>query len=132
MPDLWVPAADAVNYAVAAVRLGTITTSQPLPSALLQQEFVPESTWTRILNPRNLLVVAFFSASGLVWAYFVRKKPRTVALTGVVWLVFGRIWMVMEPTKPVGFGLLLAGVVCLVWGGINLLKARQAPLESDG
>ena len=29
IPDLWVPAADAVNYAVAAVRQGTITTSQP-------------------------------------------------------------------------------------------------------
>jgi len=40
--------------------------------------------------------------------------------------------MVMELQKPIGFGLLLAGVVCLVWGGINLLKARQAPLESDG
>ncbi|MEA3439704.1 MAG: S41 family peptidase [Chloroflexota bacterium] len=132
MPDLWVPAADAVNYAVAAVRQGTITTSQPLPSAVLQQDFVPENPWTRFLNPRYLLVAAIFSAGGSVWAYFVRKKPRIVAGMGVVWLIFGWIWMVMEPQKPIGFGLLLAGVVCLVWGGINLLKARQAPLESDG
>jgi hypothetical protein len=131
-PDLWVPAADAVNYAVAAIRHGTITTSQPLPSALLQQDFVPESRWTRFLNPRYAGVVALFSASSLVWAYFMRKKPRVVAMIGVVWLVFGSIWMVMEPQKPIGFGFLLAGVVCLVWGGINLLKARQAPLESDG
>ena len=29
-PDLWVPAADAVNYAVAAVRAGTISTEQPI------------------------------------------------------------------------------------------------------
>jgi len=27
-PDLWIPAEDAVNYAVAAVRKGTITTAQ--------------------------------------------------------------------------------------------------------
>jgi hypothetical protein len=132
MPDLWVPAADAVNYAVAAVRQGTITTSQPLPPDLLQQDFVPESPWTRFLNPRYAGVVALFLAGGSVWAYFMRKKARIVASAGCLWLIFGRIWMVMEPQKPVGFGLLLAGVVCLVWGGINLLKARQAPLESDG
>jgi len=131
-PDLWVPAADAVNYAVAAVRQGTITTSQPLPSALLQQGFVPESPWARVLNIRFLGIVALLTASSLVWAYFMRKKPRIVAVIGIVWLVFGRIWMVMKPEKSVGFGLLLAGVVCLVWGGINLLKARQAPSESDG
>jgi len=131
-PDLWVPAADAVNYAVAAVRQGTITTSQPLSSAMLQQDFVPESPWARVLNTRNLLVVAFLSASGSVWAYFMRKKPRNVAVIGGVWLVFGSIWLAMEPERPVGIGVQLAGVVCLVWGGINLLKARQAPLESDG
>jgi hypothetical protein len=132
IPDLWVPAADAVNYAVAAVRQGTITTSQPLPSAMLQQDFVPESPWTRFLSLRYVGVVALFSVSGSVWVYFMRKKPRSVAGSGVVWLVFGSIWMVMEPQKPLGFGLLMAGVICLVWGGINLLKTRQAPLESDG
>ncbi|MEA3438900.1 MAG: S41 family peptidase, partial [Chloroflexota bacterium] len=89
MPDLWVPAEDAVNYAVAAVRQGTITTDQPLPPDLLQQDFVPESPWTRFLNPRYAGVAAIFLAGGLVWAYFVRKKPRIVAPMGVVWLVFG-------------------------------------------
>ncbi|MDH3944624.1 MAG: S41 family peptidase, partial [Anaerolineae bacterium] len=131
-PDLWVPAADAVNYAVAAIRYGTITTSQPLPSAMLQQDFVPESPWTRFLSLRYVGVVALFSVSGSVWVHFMRKKPRSVAGSGVLWLVFGGIWMVMEPQKPLGIGLLLAGVVCLVWVGINLLKGRQAPLESDG
>jgi len=131
-PDLWVPAADAVNYAVAAIRHGTITTSQPLPSAMLQQDFAPESPWTSFLSLSYVGIVALFSVSGSVWVYFMRKKPRIVALAGVVWLIFGSIWMVMEPQKPLGFGLLLGGVICLVWGGINLLKARQAPLESDG
>ena len=132
VPDLWVPAEDAVNYAVAAVRQGTITTDPPLPPDLLQQDFVPESPWTRFLNPRYFGLAALFSAFGSVWAYFARRKPRIVASAGVVWLIFGKIWMVMEPQKPVGFGLMPAGVICLVWGGINLLKARQAPLESDG
>ena len=131
MPDLWVPAADAVNYAVAAVRRGTITTSQPLPSAMLQQDFAPESLWTRFLSPRYAGVVAIFLAGGSVWAYFVRKKARIVTSAGCVWIVFGSIWIVMEPQNPIGFGGLLEGVVCLVWGGTNLWKARQAPLESD-
>jgi hypothetical protein len=131
MPDLWVPAADAVNFGVAAVRRGTITTSQPLPPAMLQQDFVPESPWTRFLNPHYAGVVALFSVSSSVWAYFMRKKPRIVALIGIVWLVFGRIWMVMEPQKPIGFGALLGGVACLVWGGTNLWLARRARLEEQ-
>jgi len=124
-PDLWVPAADAVNYAVAAVRSGTITTHQPLSPTTLQHAFVPEDPWAR-----DQLVIALFTTAGSVWAYFFRKKPRIVAVNGSVWLVFGSIWMVMKPEKPVGFGFLLSGVVCLVWGAINLLKARQAPLEA--
>ena len=116
-PDLWVPAADAVNYAVAAVRRGTITTSQPLPSAMLQQDFVPESPWTRFLTLRYAGVAALFLAGGSVWAYFMRKKPRVVTLIGVIWSTFGSIWMVLEPQKPIGFAGLLTGVVCLVWVG---------------
>jgi hypothetical protein len=131
MPDLWVPAADAVNYAVAAVRQGTITTSQPLPPAMVQGDFIPESPWTRFLNIRYAGVVALFLAGGSVWAYFMRKKPRVVTVIGVVWLVFGTIWMVMEPQKPIGFGFLLVGVVCLVWGGTNLWLARRARLEEQ-
>jgi drug/metabolite transporter (DMT)-like permease len=131
MPDLWVPAADAVNFGVAAVRRGTITTSQPLPPAMLQQDFVPESPWTRFLNPHYAGVVALFSVSSSVCAYFMRKKPRIVALIGIVWLVFGRIWMVMEPQKPIGFGALLGGVACLVWAGTNLWLARRARLEEQ-
>jgi drug/metabolite transporter superfamily protein YnfA len=131
-PDLWVPAADAVNYAVAAVRKGTITTAQPLPSTILQQEFTPENSWARASQEkiRFLLVVTGFAVGGLVWAFFMRKKPRVVAATGGVWIALGSVWTVMEE-QPVGLGLLLVGIVCLVWGGINLLKARQAALEPE-
>ena len=123
-PDLWVPAADAVNYAVAAVRSGTIATHQPLPPAMLQQDFVPENRWAGV-RIRFLSVVALFTASGSVWAYFVRKKPRIAAANGVAWVVFGTIWIVTKTENPVGFGFLLAGVVCLVWGGRNLWLARR-------
>ncbi len=105
--------------------------SQPLPSALLQQDFVPESPWTRFLNIRYAGVVALCLAGSSVWAYFMRKKARIVASTGCVWLVFGSIWMVLSPERPIGFGFLLAGVVCLVWGGTNLWLARRTRLEEQ-
>jgi CubicO group peptidase (beta-lactamase class C family) len=66
--------------------------------------------------------VSVFVAAGFVWAYFMRKKPRIVAAIGGVWIVCGSAWMFAG--VPVGFGLLLMGVIGLVWGGINLLKAQ--------
>ena len=82
MPDLWVPAEDAVNYAVAAVRQGTIATSQPLPPDVLQQDFVPESSLDQVLqSPLCRGCCNIFNGCS-VWAYFVRKKPHIVALVG--------------------------------------------------
>jgi hypothetical protein len=121
-----VPVADAVNYAVAAVRSGTITTRQPLSPTMLQQPFVPEDPWARVWQVR-VLVTVLPTAAGSVWAYFMRKKPRIVAAVGGVWLAIGSVWILMK--RPVGFGFLLTGVVCLVWGGINLWRARRAPVE---
>ncbi len=63
-----------------------------------------------------------FVAAGSVWAYFMRKKPRIVAVVGVAWIACGGAWM--STGVPAGFGLLLMGVIGLVWGGINLLRAR--------
>lgn len=123
-PDLWVPAADAVNYAVAAVRHGTITTRHPLSPATLAQPFVPEDSWARGRQETVLrwLTIAGLVAAISVWAYFLRKKPGIVAGTGVVWLLIGGAWVLME--RPVGLGFLLAGGVCLLWAGVNLLRAR--------
>jgi hypothetical protein len=126
-PDLWVPAADAVNYAVAAVRAGTITTQQLLSPTTLEQRFVPEGPWARFWQETisRGLVIAAVTVAGFVWAYFLRKKPRIVAGFGVLWLIFGGVGISME--RHVGFGFLLAGGICLLWGGINLLRTREAP-----
>jgi C-terminal processing protease CtpA/Prc len=129
-PDLWVPAADAVNYAVAAVRAGTITTQQPLSPTTLEQPFVPEDAWAMAWQETisRWPVIAALTLGGSVWAYFLRKKPRTVAGAGGLWLIFGGVWMLME--RSVGLGFLLAGGVCLLWGGLNLLRARKAPVDT--
>jgi CubicO group peptidase (beta-lactamase class C family) len=72
--------------------------------------------------------VSVFAAAGLVWAYFMRKRPRIVAGAGAVWIVCGSAWMFAG--APVGLGLLLVGIISLAWGGINLLKARQSSLKT--
>jgi CubicO group peptidase (beta-lactamase class C family) len=70
-----------------------------------------------------------FVGAGSVWAYFMRKKPRIVAVIGAVWIVCGGAWMFAGVL--VGFGLLLMGIIGLVWGGVNLLRTRQAPSETE-
>ena len=87
-----------------------------------------------ILDPMFLLRyraggLSVLSAAGFLWAYFMRKKTRILAAFGIVWIVGGSAWMFMG--SPVGLGILLVGVINLGWGGINLLRARQAPLETD-
>jgi hypothetical protein len=72
--------------------------------------------------------MATLTLAGSVWAYFLRKKPQIVAGVGVLWLIFGGVWMLME--RPAGLGFLLVGGVCLLWGGSNLLRARKAPVDT--
>lgn len=67
--------------------------------------------------------LSVFVAAGFVWAYFMRKKPRIVALVGAGWIVCGGAWMFTGVL--IAFGLLLMGAISLVWGGINLLIARS-------
>ena len=118
-----------VNYAVAAVRNGTLTTAQPLSPTTLQQDFVPEDPWARVRRKQILvgLGIALLSTGGVVWAYWQRRKPRDVAVTGVIWLVIGGIWVHLEiPPAP---GLLIGGAVCLVSGGYNLWRARRVAIQ---
>jgi hypothetical protein len=130
-PDLWVPAADAVNYAVAAVRRGTITTYQPLPSTTLAQSFVPEGPWTRVRQEAlsRWPAIAGIVAASCVWAYLLRKKPAIVGVVGIAWLITGGVWMLQQRHIAVGTGFVVAGVVCLVWGGIGLFRARHPLTE---
>lgn len=88
-PDLWVPAEDALNYAVAAIRQGTLTTRQPLPESLLKAKFVPESPLRRIKETirRFWLLIAFSCFAGAVWAYVMRKNSRLVLASGCFWFI---------------------------------------------
>jgi hypothetical protein len=124
-PDLWVPAADAVNYAVAALRSGTITSFHPLAPETLQQSFLPENPRARTQRQRTeeLLFIGIVCAAGSIWVYFMRRKPLIVTLIGIIWLVFGGLWVSMG--KIIGLGFLLLGLGSVVLGGYYLWKSRK-------
>jgi hypothetical protein len=112
------------------VRSGTITTQQPLTPATRQQPFVPENPWARDQREKVILglVIALFGAAATIFAYLQRRRPRTIASFGAVWLVFGAVAAYLQ--RPVGFGFLLAGAICLLWGLFSLLRARPIGDES--
>ena len=78
-PDYWVPAADAVNRAVAAVRRGTIPTPRRTPAQWRTAEFVPEDPDHRAAerSRRRWILVGIFVAGGVGPVVgFVRWRKR--------------------------------------------------------
>jgi hypothetical protein len=76
------------------------------------------------------MFVGVFSVGGLLWAYFLRQKPLVVVGIGGTWLVLGIVYTALD-RQPQGVGFLAVGVICLFWGGMNLLRARQAPMQPE-
>ena len=128
MPDLWVPAKDAVNFTVAALRRGTITTYQQLSEQSLAQDFKPESTWRKILtiNTKDWLVIGAFSLGGALWAFALRKKPPVLLAMGVGWIAFGLYWTSNRSEKSIGYGYFIIGAIWLLWAGTTLIRKQLA------
>ena len=126
-PDLWVPAEDAVNYTVAALRNGTLSTYRPLSSETLQHEFIPENPAARLQKDRLIRggLAAMISLFALVWAYKMRSKRRVVAVAAALWLGSGAVFLVALHNS-IGYAFLAAGVVCLASIAIGVFNAKIA------
>lgn len=133
-PDLWVPAADAVNYAVAALRKGTISTALPLSEETLAAEFRPESGWRKAIETAfaSWPVIAIFAACGIVWGYFNRRNARILVLVGLAWCFFSLYWILTRTPKDVHFGLLASGVISLAWGLYSLVTVGWGKPVEEG
>ncbi len=131
-PDLWVPAADAVNCAVAAVRNGTLTTPRPLSAEALEEPFVPEDAWARVRRERmvHVAIVALVVGAGGAWGYGMRKRPRVVAIVGGIWLGFGIASLVAGKENPMGYAFLVLGPLGVAWGAYLLWRRRR--ISTDG
>ncbi len=75
-PDLWVPAGDALNYAVAAVRSGAIFTAVDIPEGYFDQEFVPEKTSRMRIEVARLLPLITVVCVGVFLANVIYRITR--------------------------------------------------------
>lgn len=127
-PDLWVPAQDAVNYTVAALRSGTISTDMPLPINVPKKIFVHESLLRSlfIMDTRSLLLIAILATSGGIWAYFMRKKVIFSLIIGFTWIAFSYYRISLNKSKPLSLGFLFAGIICLISGLISFFRSSSS------
>ncbi|NOR83938.1 MAG: hypothetical protein GQ526_10650, partial [Ardenticatenales bacterium] len=83
-PDLWVPPVDALNYAVAAARKGTITTQKELPAGYFEAAFVTErrmkSNWTtgneKTIAESVLIITTSIWLCSIVFSTVKKKLKR--------------------------------------------------------
>ena len=114
-PDLWVPGKDALNYAVAAVRKGTITTVQPLSEDILQEEFVPEELLERSELSELFLPVLSLTVLGIIPAIANRKRNKKFFfILGTLWVVIGVI--VVFWLSLLGYVFSIVGIVYITIG----------------
>lgn len=127
-PDFWVPAADAVNAAVAAIRNGTIETAMPLTPEMRRKRFIPEDIHH---IRRKLMVICGFLLLGLFWVVAAWRRKGRMMVPGSIWISIGVIWMILGHANgkvlmlELGAGLVAMGAVFLVSALIRRLKSRN-------
>jgi len=115
-PDYWVPAPDALNHAVAAIRAGTIPTRLPLPANFVDAEFVPERPpppW-QLSRPEGILWAAVL-LFGVLFAYSNRRRRRVFLVAGLMAAVVGAVFLLVVGSMA-GVALLAVGSTFLVIG----------------
>jgi hypothetical protein len=81
-PDYWVPAEDAVNYVVAAVRAGSIVASESYVDQVSDVEFIPQSLPMRNIGVWDVLPFVLLLFYGGVFVFFNRKRDWRVFFIG--------------------------------------------------
>ena len=125
LPDLWVPAGEALNYAVAAVRRGTIPTSQSYREEISGVAFIPEepSMTDRVFVLLPIITAVLY---GVVFVYFNRRRGMLFfTLSGVVMAALGYFLLSREP--PLGYACILVGVEYLLISLYKWRKGKKSP-----
>ena len=130
-PDLWVPTADALNYAVAAARAGTITARGVLPPGYFDGEVVPEKplrrSWVREYSTGTgykyeLLAVAWLAVL-TIWGLVVSRKNKLIPfLVGGVALATASFYLLQG--RQLGYLLLACAVVLMAISAYRWMKAK--------
>jgi hypothetical protein len=123
LPDLWVPAGDALNYAVAAVRNGTIGTGQEIPAGYFDADFRPERVRRKSFlteNEEPITALGLIALGGLLLVAF-RRQTAVFVIYGTGMIVAGV--KLLTADGRLGYFLLPYGAVYL---GIALTRRRRA------
>jgi len=118
-PDLWVPSEDALNFAVAAVRSGSIETSNDYREEILDIDFEPE------IKPISSNFLLYFPTLfglfyGIVLVYYNRKREYRVYLIGGIMAFL--IGALLPINRDLGLVFVVVGVEYL---GIAVYKWRR-------
>jgi len=124
-PYLWVPSEDALNHAVAAVRGGTIKTSNEYREEILGIDFTPETKPISI-NISSYFPISFGLIYGLVVVYYNRKKESKLFLIGGVVAILAGTFLPIN--HELGLTLVIIGVEYL---GIAVYKWRNERLTGQ-
>lgn len=119
-PDLWVQSGYALNYAVAAVRMGSIPTSSSYREEILGVDFVPEKPSENIVVT-DYFPILFGLFYGVILVFFNRqRKSKLFLIGGVLGALLGTYYLSRKP--DLGYALLLVGFEYLV---ITFFKWRK-------
>jgi hypothetical protein len=128
LPDLWVPAEEALNYAVGAARRGTISTRIPLPQGYFNVPFVPEKAPRPLwFEAHKELLAALLLVLGIAVTAIVKDRPRFILIYGVIWLPVA-VTLIAKGTPELGYWLVFYG---LVYVAIGWFKRRQLMGAAD-
>jgi len=121
-PDLWIPGEHAVNYAIAAVRKGTISTVLPLSEDVLQQQFIPESFWKNQIKEFSVPLF-LLSVSGVLIALVNRKKDTKIFFIFSICCIGGGLFTLYRGVPMCYVFFLLAAVFGII-SGYKWMKKR--------
>jgi hypothetical protein len=126
LPDIWVPAGDALNYAVAAIRKGTIPTSESYREGLMEAPFIPEEPPAMEKAPL-ILAVVFTVLYGIVAVYYNRHRKTVFFIGGIIGAPVSYYLLSREPILGyVGF------ILSLEYLLIGLYKISKQKKKDQG
>jgi len=119
-PDLWVPAGNALNYAVAGVREGSIITTDSFVKQVESIDFVPH-TPSKKIDLLSLIPVVLVLFYGGVLVYFNRQRNWVIfGIGSFVGVVLGLYYLDRRPSF--GYAFLIVGIEYLA---IAVIKRKR-------
>lgn len=130
IPDLWLPPDQALNYVVAAVRAGTITSRIEIPGGYLTGSFTPE----KVRGPSPFerspeLIPLVIMICGFVLAAFLFGRQKNYFLTNGLLLILVGVFYLLRFRQPLAIVAIALGIGGFSFG---VYRRRRTAGQSSG